>query len=205
MPRMSKPKPAAAGGRRGVGARRFGVTVLAVGAAAILPAGQALAESSTGAATTSANPSAYVEENRGVIANVEVYPALELDITTSSFTLYGLPGDQPEADDAVALHVFTNNPDGYQVSIWALGADLTGSGTGNTGTIPVTDLSVRENGTTAWNAVSTATVQVYTQATPSAGGQGDALSNDWEFNVPIPAVSPDTYSDTIEYMASTNP
>ena len=96
----------------------------------------------------------------------------------------------------MALHVFTNNPDGYQVSILAASEDLTGPGTGNmTGTIPVTDLSVRENGTTAWNAVSTATVQVYTQATPSAGGQGDALSNDWEFNTPIPAVSPDTYSD----------
>ena len=45
---------------------------------------------------------------------------------------------------------------------------------------------------------------MYTQDTRSAASPGDHLSNDYEFNVPIPDVTSDTYSGTIDYLATTD-
>ena len=89
---------------------------------------------------------------------------------------------------------------------------LTGSFTlaGSPGDSPVgigvVTMDVFANNATGYLPLSdTAATTVYTQATPSAATPGDALSNDYEFSTPIPNVIPDTYSVTLNYIATTNP
>jgi hypothetical protein len=163
-------------------------TVLGLAAVAILPAGQALAASSPG--TT--------------IANVDVTGAIVLSNLTPSFTLTGSPGDSPFEIGAVTMDVFTNNTSGYNVTVQPE-TNLLGTGA-NTDTIPAADLSVRETTTGTYQPLSlTAPVTVFTKESRSIATPGDALSNDYEFNTPIPDVTSDTYSATLDYIASTNP
>jgi hypothetical protein len=104
------------------------------------------------------------------------------------------------------MDVFANNATGYTVTVQPATATMTGAIVGNGDTIPVGDLSVEETGAGAYVPLSgTAATTVYTQATPSAATPGDALSNDYEFSTPIPNVIPDTYSVTLNYIATTNP
>jgi hypothetical protein len=177
-------------GRLGAAAVSAGLVV-----ATALPAGQA-------AAATDPN------DTGSTIANVEVGSAIVLSNLTPSFTLSGLPGDTPEDIAAVTMNVETNNSTGYNVTVAPEAPVLSGTGT-NPDTIPVSDLSVRETTTGTYAALSAATpavpVIVYNQDTRSAVGTGDDLSNDYEFNTPIPNVRTDTYSVTLDYVASTNP
>jgi hypothetical protein len=162
---------------------------LAAGSAALLPAGQALAAASPGTS----------------IANVAVSSGIAITALTPAFTLTGIPGDTPVDIGAVTMDVFSNNATGYNVTVEAAGPSLVGTGT-NLDVIPVTDLSVEETGGTGYLPLSsTAATTVYTQATPSAATPGDALSNDYEFNTGIPDVTPDTYSVTLDYVATDNP
>ena len=157
---------------------------------ALLPAGRALA------AATPVSPST---------ANVAVGSGIALTLLTPAFTLTGIPGDIPVAPAAVTMDVFSNNATGYNVTVQAAAANLVGTGT-NADLIPVTDLSVEETGGTGYLPLSSTTATtVYTQDTPSAATPGDALSNDYEFNTGIPDVTPDTYSVTIDYVATDNP
>ncbi len=159
--------------------------------AAVLPAGQAIAACLTDTGTTD--------------ARVAVSAAIVLSNLTPEFTLSGIPGDTPEEIGAVTMHVQTNNATGYNVTVQAAAPDLVGTGT-NTDTIPVIDLSVRQTNTTTYTALSdTAPVQVHNQATRSADAPGDLLSNDYEFNTPIPHVNSDIYSVTLDYVATINP
>jgi large repetitive protein len=163
-------------------------TVLGLGAVAILPAGQALAATSPG--TT--------------IANVDVTGAIVLSNLTPSFTLTGSVGDSPFEIGAVTMNVFTNNTTGYNVTVQPA-TNLLGTGS-NTDTIPAADLSVRETTTGTYQPLSlTAPVTVFTKGSRSIATPGDALSNDYEFNTPIPDVVSDTYSATLDYVATTNP
>jgi hypothetical protein len=172
------------------------LSAAAVGAglvvAAVLPAGRAAAATSPGSTT----------------ANVAVGEEIFLSNLTPSFELGGFPGDQPEDIGAVTMNVETNNSTGYNVTVAPEAAVLRGTGT-NPNTIPVSDLSVRETETGTYEALSAATpavpVTVHNQATRSAAAPGDLLSNDYEFNVPIPNVRTDTYSVILDYVASTNP
>ena len=162
---------------------------LAAGSVALLPAGQALAATSPGSS----------------IANVAVDSGIAITLLTPAFTLTGIPGDTPVDIGAVTMDVFSNNATGYNVTVQAANANLVGTGT-NLDVIPVSDLSVEETTTGTYAPLSsTATTTVHTQATPSAATPGDALSNDYEFNTGIPDVTPDTYSVTLDYVATDNP
>jgi hypothetical protein len=172
-----------------LGALAAGIA-LAAGSVALLPTGQALAATSPGTS----------------IASVDVGSAIAITALTPGFTLTGVPGDTPAAIGAVTMDVFSNNATGYNVTVQAAGPNLVGAIAGNADVIPVTDLSVEETGAGPYLPLSsTAATTVYTQDTPSAATPGDALSNDYEFNTGIPDVTPDTYSVTIDYVATDNP
>jgi hypothetical protein len=180
--------------RRRPAAARLGTlavgVALAAGSVALLPAGQALAATSPGTS----------------IANAAVDSGISITNLTPSFTLTGVPGDTPAATGAVTMDVFSNNATGYNVTVEAAAADMVGAIVGNTDVIPADDLSVEETGADDYAPLSsTAATTVHTQATPSAATPGDALSNDYEFNTGIPDVTPDTYSVTLDYVATDNP
>ncbi len=119
---------------------------------------------------------------------------------TSSFTLAGLPHTQVTRDGAVTMTVITNSAGGYTVTAQAQGPLLVPTTPGNTDTIPVEQLQVRESGTTTFHPLSAAgPVVVHSQSTASSSG-GDAVSNDYRIDVPF--IAPDTYSGTIDYIAT---
>jgi large repetitive protein len=170
-------------------------TVLGVAAVAILPAGQALA--------ACVPPTGLACDSGTTTANVDVTGAIVLSNLTPAFTLSGAPGDSPFEIGAVHMDVFTNNTTGYNVTVEPE-TDLSGTGS-NTDTIPAADLSVRETTTGTYAPLDlTAPTLVFTKDTRSIATPGDALSNDYEFNTPIPDVTSDTYSATLDYIATTN-
>ncbi len=119
---------------------------------------------------------------------------------TPSFTLSGVPHATVSSNGAVTMTVITNSPNGYQVTVQAATAAFSGSAPGNTTTIPVGQILVRESGTPGFRALSAITpLVVHQQSTPSAP-LGDAVSND--FQLKIPDVVPDTYSATLDYIVS---
>jgi hypothetical protein len=134
-------------------------------------------------------------------ANVSVTGSITLSNLTGSFTLTGDPGTTATLTGAVTMTVTTNNPAGYQVTVQSTTPTLTGSA-GNPDSIPIGNLYVRETGSGPlfYQMSDTTPVNVHTQHTPSAPG-GDNLSNDYMVN--IPAVQPDTYRTTLNYIAST--
>lgn len=175
------------------GTRRCGRLILrsavGAGAAAVLAvglAGTASADTDTGSTN----------------GHVEVSSSIVLSGLTPDFTLTGIPGATVEGVGAVTFNVQTNNLAGYAVTVQSRTATMVAAATGNTDSIPIGALSVRETGTTPYTAM-TATAPgatVHTQATRSAQG-GDALSNDYQ--VVIPFVNTDTYSATLDYVAAT--
>jgi hypothetical protein len=177
------------------GTARLAALATGMAMAAVLPAGQALAATAAPSATSPGTTT----------ANVVVGGAILLSNLTSSFILSGVPGDTPVEVGAVTMNVFTNNASGYNVTVLAESADLAGTSP-NTDTIPAADISVEETGAGAYQALSNGLADVvYTQDTRSAAAPGDPLSNDYEFNTPIPDVITDTYSATLDYVATTNP
>ncbi|HYQ62516.1 hypothetical protein [Actinophytocola sp.] len=134
-------------------------------------------------------------------ANVAVNSAIALTGATPSFTLTGLPGATVTTNGAVTFNVETNNLAGYAVTVQSQTTTMTPGVAGNTDSIPIGALSVRETDGTAFIPVSgTAPVTVDAKDTRSAQG-GDALSNDYE--IVIPFVNEDTYSATLDYIATT--
>ncbi len=171
-------------------------------------------------------PPAVGTATGSTILTTTVGPAIALIDNTASFTLDGNIGDQPVATAAVSLTVLTNNSDGYSVSVTpaapksaltttptAVGY-LTGTkGGGTSNEIPVGDIGVEEtpnvppppnggaSGNSAFEQLVQGPVQVYSQSVASAPG-GDALTNDYEYMTPIPAVVPDTYTVQLDYVAT---
>lgn len=134
-------------------------------------------------------------------ANVEVETAIALTGLTASFTLTGVPGATVTGLSAVTFTVETNNLAGYVVTVQSTTATLAPGVVTNLDSIPIGALSVRETGETIFSPLSsTSTVPVHSQAVRSAEG-GDALSNDYQ--VVIPFVNEDTYTATIDYIATT--
>lgn len=134
-------------------------------------------------------------------ANVDVSSAITLSALTPTFTLTGAPDATVEGLAAVTMTVTTNNLLGYSVTVQATTAAMAGGDTGNPDSIPVGALSVRETGTTGYTPLSsTAAVTVHTQAARSEE-VGDDLSNDYK--VVIPFVNEDTYTATLDYVATT--
>lgn len=136
------------------------------------------------------------------VGNVTVQSAISLTALTPSFNLTGLPGATVLGTAATTFNVETNNIGGYAVTVTAATASLLPADTtANPNVIPISALSVRETGTTPFTPVSNVTpTTVHTQPTRSAEG-GDTLSND--YRVVIPFVNEDTYSVTLDYVATT--
>jgi hypothetical protein len=134
------------------------------------------------------------------VANVGVGSAITLTALTPNFTLTGIPGETVPGVGAVTFNVATNNTAGYAVTVQSAAATMVGTG-GNTESIPIGALSVRETGTTPYTPLSsTAPVSVHRQLTHSVAA-GDSLSNDYQ--VVIPFVNSDTYHATLNYVATT--
>jgi hypothetical protein len=150
----------------------------------------------------SAAPANALDASDSTEGNVEVQNVITLTGLSPDFTLTGLPNSVVSENSIVDFVVETNNLAGYSVTVTAAADELVPADTtANPDTIPVGALSVRETNTTAYTALNNTTgVTVHTQATRSAE-DGDALSNDYSVNIPF--VNADTYSVTLNYVAST--
>lgn len=134
-------------------------------------------------------------------ANVQVTSAIALTGLTPSFTLVGLPGATVTGLREVNMNVATNNLAGYAVTVQSEAATMAPNSVTNPDSIPIGALKVRESGGGAYTSLSSAgAVTVHSQTTRSAQG-GDSLSNDYQ--VAIPFVNEDTYSATLDYVATT--
>ena len=157
-----------------------------------------LAVAGIGIAALAAGP-AYAA---GTTASVGVGNVLTLSGLTAAFTLSGAPATTQTGLTAVTMNVKTNNRTGYTVTVQAAAATMAGATTGNTDTIPVADLSVRNTATGgAYTPLSTTATIVAVTAAKSIG-TGDIVSNDYQ--VVIPWVNADTYSVTLNYIAANN-
>jgi hypothetical protein len=137
------------------------------------------------------------------VANIGVTSSIALTGLTSSFTLNGLPGATVTGAGDVSFNVETNNISGYAVSVQAATPTLVAATAGNLDSIPIGSLQVRQSvvGTPGgWTSISSAgAVTVHTQSGRSALG-GDAIGNDYQ--ILIPFVAEDTYSATLDYIAT---
>lgn len=137
------------------------------------------------------------------VARVVVTSAILLQDLTPSFTLTGLPGATVTGAEAVSFTVITNNFTGYAVTVQSQSATLDPVKPGNTDSIPIGNLRVRETAAVpgAWTSLSsTSPVTVHSQGTRSAP-LGDTFANDYQ--VSIPFVAEDTYVATLDYIATT--
>lgn len=133
-------------------------------------------------------------------ANASVNSTLTMSGLTPSFTLSGDPNTTVTAAGAVTMNVLTNNKTGYTVSVQAAGSTMAAVTTGNTDSIPIANLKVRETGTTTYTSLNNSSpVTVHSQATKSASSS-EAVSND--FSLAIPFVNSDTYRVTLNYVAA---
>jgi hypothetical protein len=133
-------------------------------------------------------------------AHVAVSSGIALTGLTSGFTVDGAPGTTDSAPAAVSFNVETNNVLGYAVTVQSTGATMLGTGV-NADTIPISALTVRQTGAGAYQPLSnTAAKTVASKSTRSANG-GDNLSSDFQIRVPV--VNADTYTATLNYVAST--
>jgi len=136
-------------------------------------------------------------------ATVSVAAALTLTFTDDQVQLSGAPGQTPELLTAVSMIVTTNSPTGYNVTVDPDAANLVGTTT--SGTIPVTNIEVRDPtvATPAYVALTdSGAVTIRSQLTPSLP-TGDAIPNDYRVAIPIGTV-PDNYTGMITYVATAN-
>ena len=165
-----------AGGKKRSRGLRGLVAVGAVGALLVASAGSASAATDTGNTT----------------ANVDVTVGIVLSGLTPSFTLTGAPGATPTAN--VSYTVTTNNPAGYSVSVLPNDPFLAPTAVGNTDSIPIADLLIGGVAMTGGSDI------VQTKNAPSAA-LGDPYTD--VYSITIPFVTPDTYTQTIAYTATT--
>lgn len=136
-------------------------------------------------------------------ANAAVASSITLSGLTAAFTLSGAPGSTPSTNSAVTMNVTTNNRTGYNVTVQSAAATMAATAVGNTDSIPIANLKVRETGQPTFTSLSSSTANtVHSQATKSAAA-GDTVNNDYQ--IAIPFVNSDTYTATLNYTASTNP
>jgi hypothetical protein len=135
-------------------------------------------------------------------ANAAVTSGITLTALTPSFTLTGTPGATVTTATPVTYNVETNNPTGYTVTVQSATATMVANTAGNTDSIPIGVLTVRESGAGAYSPVTTiggTAVLVHSQGGRSANG-GDPLSTD--FQMRMPTVNADTYTATLNYLAA---
>ncbi|MEV5968235.1 putative Ig domain-containing protein [Kribbella sp. NPDC051952] len=126
--------------------------------------------------------------------------ALTLSGLTTSFLLTGLPNSTISSDGTVTMTVTTNSTTGYSVSVQATGTALLPATAGNPATIPIDQLGVRESGDADFVPLSSTDPVIVHQQNAASGPAGDAVSNDYQIKIPF--VSSDTYSTTLDYIAS---
>lgn len=166
----------------------------------LLRVGLALLAASASLAGSPGSASALTG-NGSTTANVSVNNVLSLTSLTSAFTLTGDPSATVTSNSAVSMKVTTNNAAGYSVTVQAAADQLSGTGS-NTETIPLSALKVKGSGSgSTYGALSSTTpVQVHTQSTKS-DADGDTITNGYQ--IAIPFVNADTYSVTLNYVATT--
>ncbi len=152
-----------------------------------------------GTVSASAAPGNHSDDT--TIANVQVTTAIVLSGLTPQFTLVGIPGATVLGNGEVTMNVATNNLAGYAVTVQATTPTLVATAAGNGDSIPIGALSVRETNVSGFTAMSDVVpATVHSQPTRSAQG-GDTISNDYQ--VVIPFVNEDTYTTTLDYIATT--
>lgn len=119
---------------------------------------------------------------------------------TDSFTLSGLPDSTVSSDGTVTMTVTTNSQSGYLVTVQARATSMTGGTAGNTVTIPISALGVRESGTDDFHPLSADTSLIVHQQDVASAPDGDAVSNDYRIHIPY--VPSDTYSVALDYIVS---
>lgn len=145
--------------------------------------------------------SAFAGNSGDTSANAAVSSSITLSGLTPSFTLAGDTNTTVTQNGAVTMNVLTNNLTGYNVTVQAAASTMAGSAAGNTDTIPIGNLKVRESGGPLFTPLSNLVPSiVHAQVTRSASG-GDTISNDYQIDIPF--VNADTYSVTLNYLAST--
>lgn len=141
------------------------------------------------------------------VANVEIAAAIALTGLTPSFTLVGLPGSTVTGNGEVAFNVEANNAAGYSVTVQPATSNmLPGDIVANPDAIPVGSLTIRQGipadppTAGAFTALNSATpVTIHSQAVRSGVG-GDDWVND--FQITIPFIASDTYTATLNYIAT---
>jgi len=119
---------------------------------------------------------------------------------TEDFILTGLPNTTVSSNGIVRMTVTTNSTTGYTVSVRSTVDRLSSSTPGNSETIPIDRLSVRESdGSPTWLPLSLTGQTVHEQQQPSSPG-GDAVSNDYQIEIPF--VPSDSYQATLEYVVT---
>jgi hypothetical protein len=137
-------------------------------------------------------------------ANAGVGNSLTLSGLSAAFTLSGAPATTQTGLTAVAINVKTNNRTGYNVTVQAAAATMTGVTVGNTDTIPVSALTVRNTATGgAYSAISSSAATTVANTAAKSASTGDVVDNDYQ--MVIPWVNADTYSVTLNYIAANNP
>jgi hypothetical protein len=168
-------------------ARRTGLAVLA----------GALLVSAAGAPAWAA-PGDTSEDT--VVANVGVSSSITLDGLTPSFTLNGLPGDTVIGENAVSYTVNTNSAAGYTVTVQAAADELGAAEDTNDDVIPIENLQVRAADTGAFTSLSNTGAVTLRDQDSRSDADGDEYADDYQ--VAIPFVADDTYSVTLNYVAT---
>jgi hypothetical protein len=136
-------------------------------------------------------------------ANVAVLSGITMTGLSESFLLTGTPGQTVTTDDGdVTFNVETNNVAGYVVTVQSQDPTMLPADTvANVDFIPIADLKVAVAGSGEFQAVSSADpVLVHSHPGRSENG-GDDLADDYRIRIPV--VDADTYSATIDYVATT--
>lgn len=163
--------------------------------------GAAIVAALFGALVSTGSPAMADSDDGSTIANVAVAPGITLTGLTPSFTLSGAPGATVTGLAAVSFNVETNNVAGYAVTVLSRSADMVSADQDNSDVIPIGTLKVRAEGGTLWSPLSNSVaVTVHSQANRSIDG-GDVLRN--EYQIRIPVVNADTYTATLDYVATT--
>jgi len=164
-----------------------GLVAMAGGFALLLSAGgPALASASSGTTTTTA----------------AVNSRITLSGLTSAFTMTGDPSSTVTSTGATTMNVLTNNQTGYAVTVQAAAATLAPATAGNTDSIPIGNLKVKDGGATTYTALSNTTAATVHSTTARSAGGGDTVTNDYQLVIPF--VNADNYTATLNYIAATH-
>ncbi|MEV8633819.1 hypothetical protein AB0395_19385 [Streptosporangium sp. NPDC051023] len=162
-----------------------------------------VAGATVGGLSCQVSPAMADADGDSTVANVQVGLSITLSDLTDSFILQGNPGETVSTGTGlpVTMRVTTNNFAGYTVTVQPAAAALVGAIAGNTDTVSSSLLQVLGPAQTNFTALdSAAPLEVARKGTRS-DPDGDIITN--SYRITIPFVRPDTYSGTLNYVATT--